>query len=250
MHAVIAAHLPAVHSVAVHGLNGKPLAVGVVLAVVAAAMWHHRHHWERFMSWLFAVAAGCITVAIPPFFDAIAALPTFGAGMVAFLIVAAFSIIGFWLQAVRTHKKNRLAKLLGGKKAREPGKGLAVLGAAPRPNRHKRIGTPVTSMVAGVVFVVTIGAWRLILKSASIAVAGTLQQLATSSKQVNNGHAAAASAPSDRVGIYIVAVIVVLVVIPLVMRHHDKPKNKGSKGSGQGTPRGAGGIPLMGGGSR
>jgi hypothetical protein len=238
--AAIHPHLPAViHGV--HGLVGAPLGTGVVLAALAAAMWHHKHHWQRVTAWLFAAAAACFTVAIPPLFDALASLTATQSGMAGFLVVAAFVLIGFYLQAVRSHSQSRIGGLLKGRGKGAPGKpgsAVDVFSPVSRPNRHRRIGTPVTAIGAGAIVVVILGAWRLILKNAGTAVVTTLHDLTTHARQVNSGQAARAVPPGHVPGILIGAVIVVA-VIALIMRAHDR---RGKKGSGGGRPAIPGGV--------
>jgi hypothetical protein len=246
---VIAVHALHAHALAVHGLAGEPLAWGVLIGALGAVLWHHEHHWQRFTAWCFAIAAGCVTVAIPPLFDALAALTTTGAGLTALAVVGGIAGVAFWLQAIRTHKRSRLGRLfgLGGKgKGGDTGKALALLGPNSRPNRHRRIGTPVVSMITGALFVIVVGGWRLLLKNAGTSAAGTLKTLATSSRRVNNGSAAAAIPPSHRPEVYIAAGAVLLLIV-LIMRAHDKRKRGGRGGQPQPSRRPP--LPLPGGNS-
>jgi hypothetical protein len=249
MHAVVAAHLPghlpAVHSVAVHGLIGAPLAVGIVVGALGAGLWIHEHHWQRFTCWCFAVSAACFTVAIPPLFGALAGLTTTGTGLAVLAVLAGFCGLAFYLQAVRSHRSTRFGSLFKGKS--KPGSAVALVNPVNRPNRHRRVGTPMVSIITGALFVVVVGAWRLLLKNASTSVGATLHQLATSSAKVNNGQAAAAVPASHRPEVYIFAGIALLVIF-LLMRRFENRKKRGPGGKGsQGAPRGTGGIPLMGG---
>jgi hypothetical protein len=230
----------------IHGLIGAPLAFGFIFAAAAFGLWHHEHHWQRFTAWLFAISAACFTAAIPPLFDALAALTASGAGLTVLGVLGGFTFLTFYLQAVRTHKKNRFARLLKGKSTGGPGKDVALLGSAPaRPNRHRRIGTPIVSIIAGSLFMLVIGGWRLLLKNAGTNAAKALRDIAANSKRVNNGKAAAAIPPSHRPEVYIAAVII-LVVIILVMRSIDKAKNKPKNKGGS-----RGGVPqVMPGGTR
>lgn len=217
-----------------HGLIGAPLFWGFAFAAIAIGLWIHEHHWQRFTCWCFAVSAACFTVAVPPLFGALAGLTASGPGLGVLAIVAGFSFLLFYLQAVRTHKKNRF--FAGRAKGKAAGGGpagvLALAGPAPsRPNRHRRIGTPVVSIITGALFVVVVGAWRLLAKNAGISAAAALHQLAASSRQVNSGQAAQAVPPSHRTGVYVTAVAVLL-VIAFAMRAWDKRKKGGGKGRG------------------
>jgi hypothetical protein len=230
-----------------HGLIGNPAAWGALTGGLGAFLWWHEHHWQRFTAWLFAIAAACWTVAIPPLFDALAALTASGSGRTILGLLILFAGVTFWLQAVRTHKPSRLARLLKGKpkpsKGGSPGGVVAVLGDAPRrPNRHRRIGTPVISIITGALFVIVVGGWRILLKNAGTSAAGALASLAQSSKRVNNGTAAAAVPQSHRPEIYITAVIVLLVII-LVMRSIEK-RRRGGKAGGNTQQRGGGPRPI------
>ena len=249
-------HLPAVHSVAVHGLIGAPLAVGFVVGVIGAALWVHEHHWQRFTCWCFAVSAACFTVAIPPLFGALAGLTTTPDGLAVLASLTGITGLAFYLQAIRSHQSTKVGKLLrrGGGSGNGSGSGrggastaVALVNPVRRPNRHRRVGTPMVSIVTGMLFVVVLGAWRLLLKNASTSVGATLHQLATSSARVNNGQAAAAVPASHRPEVYIFAVIALLVIF-LLMRRFENRKKRGPGGKGsQGAPRGTGRIPLMGG---
>jgi hypothetical protein len=223
---MLALATPHVHSLAVHGLVGRPLAWGCIFAAVAVVLWHHEHHWQRFTAWCFAVAAGCFTVAIPPLFGALAALTTTGTGLTVLAVVGGITFVTFYLHAVRTGRKNRFAGLL-----RRKGSGGEVsraLAPVNRPNRYRRVGTPVVSIVAGALFAVVVGAWRLLLKNAGASAAATLKTLATSSAKVNNGSAAAAVPPAHRPEVYIAA-IAVLAFIALVLRTLDRRRRGGGK---------------------
>lgn len=218
--AAVRPHLPAIAH-GVHGLIGAPLGTGLVLAALAVALWHHEHHWQRFTAWLFAASAACLTVAIPPLFDSLASLTATQSGMAAFLIVAGFTGTGFYLQAVRTHRRSRLFGLLKGRSRGQPGSAVATLSPVSRPNRHRRIGTPLTSVIAGSVLVVILGAWRLILASAGTAAASTFHALAAHARQVNSGQAAK-SVPAGHVPGILIAAVAVLVLAGLLMRAHDR----------------------------
>jgi hypothetical protein len=229
-----------------HGLIGDPVAWGALTGGLGVFLWWHEHHWQRFTAWCFAVAAACFTTGIPPLFDALAALTVPGAGQAVLGLLILFAGVTFYLQAVRTHKQSRLAKLLKGK-PKQPGQGggkeggvVAILGSAPsRPNRHRRIGTPVVSIITGALFVIVVGGWRLLLKGAGTSAAGALASLAEQSKRVNNGTAAAAVPPGHRPEIYIVAAVGLL-VLALVARAIEKRRHGGSKKGGgpQALPRG------------
>lgn len=252
-HDLIALHAPHVHAVAVHGLSGEPLAWGFIIGAVGVALWVHEHHWQRFTAWCFAISAGCFTVAIPPLFDALAALTTTGSGLTALAIIGGLAGVAFYLQAIRTHKKSRAGKIfgLGKKKAAAEGgsvgKALAVLGEAPpRPNRHRRIGTPLVSIITGALFAVVVGGWRLLLKNAGTSAAMTLKSIAQSSRKVNNGSAAAAMPASHRPTVYVAAVAVLLVIAFLM--HTFEKRRKQQRGGGKGQPQrgGAPSIPARG----
>jgi hypothetical protein len=244
-HALIALHAPSVHAVAVHGLNGEPLAWGFIIGAVGVALWVHEHHWTRFTAWCFAISAGCFTVAIPPLFDALAALTTTGAGLTWLAIIGGLAGVAFYLQAVRSHKPSRVRKLLGGrKKGGAPGAALAVLGATEkRPNRHRRIGTPLVSIITGALFAVVVGGWRLLLKNAGTSAAATLQSIAESSRKVNNGSAAAAMPASHRPTVYIAAVGVLLLIAFLMHTFEKRRKQQGPGGKGRQPQRG--GFPSL-----
>lgn len=227
--AAVHPHLPVLHGI--HGLVGAPLGTGIVLAALAAVLWHHEHHWQRATAWLFAAAAACFTVAIPPLFDSLASLTATQSGMAALLVIAVFTLTGFYLQAVRTHKKSRVGGLFKGKSKGQPGSAVATLTPLNRPNRHKRIGTPVTSMIAGSVLVVILGAWRLIFKNAGVAAASTFHALTTHAAQVNSGQAAR-SVPAGHVPGILIGFAAVIVVIGLIMRAHDR-RRKGGGSSGR-----------------
>ena len=206
----------------------------------------HEHHWTRFTAWCFAISAGCFTVAIPPLFDALAALTTTGSGLTWLAIVGGLAFVAFYLQAIRSHKPSRVRKLLGGRKkgaSGGPGAALAVLGATEkRPNRHRRIGTPLVSIITGALFAVVVGGWRLLLKNAGTSAAATIQSIAESSRKVNNGSAAKAMPPADRPEVYIAAVAVLL-VIALAMRTFERRRRQ-QRGGGKGQPQ-RGGFPSI-----
>ena len=244
-----ALHAPAVHALAVHGLAGEPLAWGAMIGALGVVLWHHEHHWQRFTAWCFAVAAGCFTVAIPPLFGALAALTTTGTGLTVLAVVGGITFVTFYLHAIRSGKKNRFSGLFRRKGGGEVSKALTPVS---RPNRYRRIGTPIVSIIAGALFVVVVGGWRLLARNAGTSAAATLKTLATSSAKVNNGSAAASVPPSHRPEVYVVAVVVLL-AIALVMRSVDKRRHgKGSpqaqRGKGAALPQ-RGGIPLPGGNS-
>jgi hypothetical protein len=246
-----ALHAPAAHTLAVHGLAGEPLAWGAIVGALGVVLWHHEHHWQRFTAWCFAVAAGCFTVAIPPLFGALAALTTTGTGLTVLAVVGGITFVTFYLHAIRSGKRSRFSGLLRRKGGGEVSKALTPVS---RPNRYRRIGTPIVSIVAGALFVVVVGGWRLLAKNAGTSAAATLKTLATSSAKVNNGSAAASVPPSHRPEVYFAAVVVLL-AIAFIMRLVDKRRHGGGKGSpqaqrGKGTAvpqRGA--IPLPGGNS-
>jgi hypothetical protein len=216
----------------------------------------HEHHWQRFTAWCFAISAGCFTVAIPPLFDALAALTTTGTGLTWLAIIGGLSGVAFYLQAIRSHKPSRVGKLFGfarkkvasaGPGGNGPGAALAVLSATEkRPNRHRRIGTPLVSIITGALFAVVVGGWRLLLKNAGTSAAATLQSIAASSRKVNNGSAAAAMPASHRPTVYIAAVAVLL-VIALAMRTFERRRHQ-QRGGGKGQPQrgGAPSIPARG----
>jgi hypothetical protein len=228
-----------------HGLIGAPAAWGALSGGLGAFLWWHEHHWQRFTAWLFAISAACWTVAIPALFGALAALTTTGSGLTILGLLGLFAFVTFYLQAIRTHKQNRFARLLKGK-PKAGGKEMAILGAGPpRKNRHRRIGTPIVSIITGALFVIVVGGWRLMLKGAGKSAAGALASLAEQSKRVNNGRAAAAVPQSHRPEIYIVAVIALLVIL-FVMRSVEKARHGGKKGGGApGLPGGRHGVPSI-----
>lgn len=239
---MIALHAPAAHALAVHGLTGQPLAWGFIVGAVGVALWHHEHHWQRVTAWCFAVAAGCFTVAIPPLFDALAALTTTGTGLTVLAVLGGITFVTFYLHAVRSHKKSRFSGLLrrkpaGGGSGGEVSKALAPVS---RPNRYRRVGTPIVSIIAGALFVIVVGGWRLLAKNAGTSAAATLKTLATSSAKVNNGSAAKAVPPSHRPDVYIAAVVV-LIVITLILRSVEKRRH----GGGGTQPRRGGQRPPL-----
>ena len=234
-----------------HGLIGNPAAWGAMSLGLGAFLWWHEHHWTRFIAWCFALAGACWTVAIPPLFDALAALTTSGAGLTVLGLLSLFVGVSFYLQAVRTHKPNRFARLLKGKpKGGKPGAEVAVFsGGPPRKNRYRRIATPVISVMTGALAVIVVGGWRLLLKHAGTSAAGAVAALAEQSRRVNNGKAAAAIPQSHRPEVYMAAVAA-LVVIILVMRSIEKRRHGGGKQRGGGTPAiqpARGGGPAFGG---
>jgi hypothetical protein len=228
-----------------HGLIGAPAAWGALSGGLGAFLWWHEHHWQRFTAWLFAISAACWTVAIPSLFGALAALTTTGSGLTILGLLGLFAFVTFYLQAIRTHKQNRFARLLKGK-PKGGGKEMAILGAGPpRKNRHRRIGTPIVSIITGALFVIVVGGWRLMLKGAGKSAASALASLAEQSKRVNNGRAAAAVPQSHRPEIYIVAVIAVLVIL-FVMRSVEKSRRGGKKSGGApGLPGGRHNAPSI-----
>ena len=246
MHAVVAAHLPPVpHSVAVHGLIGAPLAVGFVVGVIGAALWVHEHHWQRFTCWCFAVSAACFTVAIPPLFGALAGLTTTPDGLAVLASLFGVALLAFYLQGIRSHKSIRIGGWL--KRKVIPSSAVALVNPVNRPNRFRRVGTPMVSIITGALFVVVVGAWKLLVRNASASVGATLHQLATSSAKVNNGQAAATVPASHRPEVFAVCVVILLVIF-LVMRSFEKRRKGGPGGRGnQGAPRAAGGAPQFGG---
>jgi hypothetical protein len=226
-----------------HGLIGYPLASGVVLLAFGAMLWYYEHHFQRVTLWLFTAAAACLTIAIPPLEGALAALTTTGPGLTGLLIAVVVFGITWWLVAVRSHRKSRLASLLQGKVP--GGKALAVLGTtSPRPNRYRRVASPAVALVSGVIFVLVYGSWRLLLKSAAQGAAGAARALLQSSQKISSGQAAASVPPSHRPGIYIVAGAILLAII-MVMRSVEKRKRGGKKGGGK--PALPGGNPAFGG---
>jgi hypothetical protein len=238
----------------IKGLIGNPAAWGAIIGGLGAFLWWHEHHWQRFTAWCFAVAAACWTVAIPPLFDALAALTASGSGRTVLGLLILFAGVTFYLQAIRTHKQSRFMRLLKGKP--KPGQGggkeLALLaGGPPRKNRHRRIGTPVVSIITGALFVIVVGGWRLLLENAGTSAKGALAALAEQSKRVNNGKAAAAIPQSHRPEVYLVAGVAILVMI-LVMRSIEKRRHGGGKkpqqqrGGPQSLPAGRG-NPAFGG---
>jgi hypothetical protein len=246
-HALSALHAPHIHAVAVHGLSGEPLAWGFIVGALGVALWMHEHHWQRFTAWCFAISAGCFTVAIPPLFDALAALTTTGAGLTWLAIIGGLAFTAFYLQAVRTHKPSRLRKLFGGRKKGTPsgpGAALAVLTSAEkRPNRHRRIGTPLVSIITGALFAVVVGGWRLLLKNAGTSAAATLKSIAQSSRTVNSGSAAKAIPPGHRPEVYMIAAGAVL-LIAFLMRTWEKRRQQQGRG-GKGQPQRGGGFPVI-----
>lgn len=238
---MIALHAPDVHAVSVHGLAGQPLAVGVVLLVSGAWLWHHEHHFQRFTLWLFTAGAACLTVAVPGFLGALAGEVTTGPGMTALFVSAVVIGITWYLVAVRSVKKSRLAGML--QHIPGAGKALAITGgAAPRRNRYRRIGSVMVALSAGVLFVLVYGSWRLMLRSASVSAGGAAKALLESSHRVSTGQAAAAVPPGHRAG-YLIAFAVILAVAGLVMRSHERRKHGGGdRGRQQQRP----GTPIPG----
>jgi hypothetical protein len=235
-----------------NGLIGDPLAVGVVLLAAGAAFWHHEHHFQRFTLWLFTAAAACLTVAIPPLEGALAALTTTGPGLTGLLIAAVLFGITWYLVAVKSSRKSKIAGFLQGKLGRDsgPGQALALVGStAPRRNRYRRVASPVVAIVSGVIFVLVYGSWRLLLKSAATSAAGALSALAESGQKIGSGKAAASVPPSHRPEIYIAAGIALLVFI-MVLRSVEKrrhPTGKAGKGGGPAIQAARGGGPAFGG---
>lgn len=237
-HALAAIPAPHVSSLAVHGLAGQPLAVGIVLLVFGAWLWHHEHHFQRFTLWLFTAGAACLTVAVPDFLGALAGEVTTGPGLTALFVAAVVVFTTWYLVAVRSARKSKLGGYLQGKLAGDggPGKALALVGStAPRRNRYHRIGSVMVALSAGVLFVLVYGSWRLMLRSASLSAAGAAKALLQSSHRVSTGQAAAAVPAGHRTG-YLVAFAVALAVAGLIMRSHEKRKqNRGGK-QRRGTP--------------
>jgi hypothetical protein len=215
-----------------HGLIGDPLAVGVVLLAAGAAFWHHEHHFQRFTLWLFTAAAACLTIAIPPLEGALAALTTTGPGLTGLLIAAVLFGITWYLVAVKSGRKSKLAGYLQGKLARGSGPGSELVrqagGTAPRRPRYRRVASPVVAVVSGVIFVLVYGSWRLLLKSAATSAAGALSALAESGQKISSGKAAASVPPSHRPEIYFVAggalLVFILVLRSIERRRHPAPK--------------------------
>jgi hypothetical protein len=245
-HGLIALHAPHVHAVAVQGLAGQPLAVGVVLVAAGAWLWHHEHHFQRFTLWLFTAGTASLTVADPAFLGALAGEVGTGPGLTC-LFVAIFTIgVTWWLVAVRSHKKSRLAKMLQGRASEGGGKALALLGGgtAPRANRYKRIGSALIAISAGPLFVLVYGMWQHLLKQASTSAAGAAAALLQSSHRVSDGQAAASVPPSHRPEILLIAVIL-FVVAGLAMRHHEKRKHGQQGRGGRGRQPQRGGFPSI-----
>lgn len=245
-HNPLALHAPAIHAVAVHGLAGQPLAVGLVLVTAGAWLWHHEHHFQRFTLWLFTAGTASLTVADPAFLGALAGEVGTGPGLTG-LFIAIFTVgITWYLVAVRSHKKSRLAKMLQGRTSEGGAKALALVsgGGAPRANRYKRIGSVLVAISAGPLFVLVYGMWQHLLKQAGASAAGAAAALLKSSHRVSDGQAAASVPTSSRPEILLIAVAL-FVIAGLALRHHEKRKNRQPGRGGKGRQPQRGGFPGL-----
>lgn len=229
----------------IKGLNGDALAVAAAAATLGLLLWYHEHHFQRLTAWLLAVAAGFLVVAIPVWEGALGSLLLTGGGITVLVVLCMIVFPTFHMAAIRSGKPGRFAGLLGGRKkgAGPQGSGPGVLAQrAPKRNRYHRIGTPVTSILAGTLIVVVFGGWRLITAAAGKAGTGAVQALMHSPSQIASGHATAAVAASHRTSILIAGVFGLILLIA-VMRGVDGKRKKGSgntRRSGSPVPRRAG----------
>lgn len=226
-----------------HGLAGAPLACALVLGALGGILWVYEHHFQRFTLWLLAASSACLVAGIPAWRDALAGLTTTGGGLTALGVLVILIGPAFHFSAVRTGKPSRAGNLLARsrrKKAAAKGGILALPGGAPKRNRYHRTLSPVVAIVAGTLFVVVLGAWRILAKNAGKSAAGTFHALVQSGAKINDGSAAAGVPASHRPGVIIAGVVILLLIIA-AMRAHEKHKRGGRKG---GTPA-RGGLPGL-----
>jgi hypothetical protein len=224
----------------INGWAADPLFWGGILAALGLLMWWHDHHMQRLTAWFFAGASACFTIAIPAVLDALAALTATPARLMVLAVADVVVFLAFYLQAIRTHKRSRF----GGLFRRKAGAGQQALSPVSRPNRHKPVLTPLVSILAGALGVITFGAWRILTEHASATAAGTMQALAQSVTKVNDGSAAKAIPHAHLQGTYI-ALIGGFLVLALIMSRVHKRRN-GGKGAGRGGTGlpGRGGMPM------
>lgn len=254
IHAPVALSTPHVHAVAVHGLIGQPLAVGIVLVAFGAWLWHHEHRFQRFTLWLFTAGVASLTVATPMFLGALVGEVWAGPGLTVLFVAIAGIGTTWWLVAVRTPNGSRMGKFVRRKAPASVGKGLAVFGgpagghSAPRRDRYRRIASVLVALSAGPLFVVVYGMWKHLLAQAATSARGAASALLQSSHQVSSGQAAKSVPQSSRPEILIIAAVL-FVVAGLALRHHEKRKHRqqggGRGGGGNQPPRRGSGVPGL-----
>lgn len=225
----------------IHGLLAHPLSCGVITGALGVVLWVYKHHWQRFTSWCFAASAGCFMVAYPLLFDAFAALAASTIGVIFLSALVVFIGPAFHLQAVRTHKKTKAGTVyLWVKRKVFKMNG----GSASRPDRHRRIATPVVSVLAGLMITFSVaGGWKILLDNAGTSAKGTVAALKNASRQLSNGKAAAALPVHDRLTTW-VAIAIGVVVFAFVLRMIER------RLTGGGKPKGGRGGQLPAGGGR
>jgi hypothetical protein len=221
----------------IHGLTADPLFWACILGMAGATFWLLDHHWQRFTAWLFAASAACFTISIPQVFDALAALTVSATGLIVLTVLDVAVGAAFYLQAIRTHRKSRFGGLLRKKGAQGA---AAAVTPVSRPNRYKPVLTPLVSILAGALGVITFGAWRILSEHASSSAAGTIAAIADGAKRVNDGTAAQAIPHSHLQGTWITLVVVFAVIALLMRTVHRRRHGRG----GHGGPSGRGGVPV------
>jgi hypothetical protein len=234
------------------GLVAAPLLLAAIFGTWGALLWHHKHHWQRFTAWMFALTAWFATLAIPAWQYALAGLLQTSGGATVIIVLAMVAGVTFYLTAVRSARKSWLRRTLlrSSKKDGQPGKDLVpyIPAESPhRPDRHHRIWTPFWSIVAGSLGVVVFGGWRLLAADIGRSAASSARDLVRSQSQINSGRAAAAVPPSHRPGIYVVGILV-LVAIAVIMHKIDKHPQKKAEKAARGGRGGRGGAAMLGGG--
>jgi hypothetical protein len=227
------------------GLAGDPLAWSLLTGAFGFLLWAYEHHFQRFTLWLFAASAAFAVAGIPSWRDALAGLTITGGGLTVLGVLVMVFGPAFHFSAVRSAKGTRLSRILKGKgKGKDkgqPGTALALMGSsAPKRNRYHRTFSPAVALVAGTLFAVVLGGWRLMAAAAGKSLAGAGADMLQSSAKISNGTAAKGVPASHRPELLLIGVVV-LIVFFFILRAIEKAKrgaqNKNQRGGG--APRGA-----------
>lgn len=268
--AALAAHAAAV--VAPHA-HGSVLVIAALAGAAGLTLWAFRYT-RRLVCWLIAFAAGICAVGITVWSDALIALVTTPAGLIALIVIVFASGITFYLVAVhdaqgrkiRKAKRDRKQRDKKVKEARKRGDGyddedfaaeLALAGASGKeivvPRRsntlnqrshHHHLGSPAVAAIFGTSFSLAVLTFGLIASELWQSFTSLGSTVATQSDQVSTGKATAAALGHGSMSplhVLLIAVAIAAAVLYAGHRvsrwiHGDKNKNNdgGSNGSGRG----------------